>query len=284
MGKAVLALGAAIAVVFGAFVLAPAVVTQEPAPTPAPRVEPRMSWLAGRGAAIGVRVRDAESGGALIDDVDEDGPAGKAGVRDGDVVVEFDGERVRSARQFSRLVQETPEGRTVTATLVRDGSRRTVEITPAADWRVGHGGDVVLALPEIERHVERGLEALPRHFSFDFDWDGSPMIAMGRGRLGARLQSLTDQLAEYFGAKTGVLVSSVEADSAAAKAGLKAGDVITAINGRSVREPRDVTQEVRGAEPGTDVEIAVLRDRKALTLKAQVPERPSASRRVTRPA
>jgi S1-C subfamily serine protease len=80
-----------------------------------------------------------------------------------------------------------------------------------------------------------------------------------------------------------VLVSSVDADSPAAKAGLKAGDVITSVNGRTVNDTRDVTQEIRGADVGTDVELGVLRDRKSLTLKAQLPERRS-SRRYTRPA
>jgi serine protease Do len=79
-----------------------------------------------------------------------------------------------------------------------------------------------------------------------------------------------------------VLVSSVDPDSPAAKAGLKAGDVITSVNGRSVSEARDVTQELRNTEEGKEVELGVLRERKSLTLKAQVPER--RARRVTRPA
>ena len=71
--------------------------------------------------------------GVVVEDVSTDSPAEKAGIRKGDVVVEFDGERVRSVRQLTRLVQETPAGRTVTAILQRDGQRTTVSVTPRDD-------------------------------------------------------------------------------------------------------------------------------------------------------
>jgi serine protease Do len=294
MRKAVVTIVAAAAVVVTAFVLAPTVWTQARPEPPAPPSTPRMMWLDGRGSAIGVRIRDLEpdeatkaklpqAGGALIEDVDEGSPAAKAGLKTGDIVVEFDGERVRSARHFSRLVQETPDGRAVKATVVRDGSRQTVDVQPSTDARHTHR-DMIIDMPDIEREVERGLRALPRNFSFDFDWDAGGVAGFGRGRLGARLQPLTDQLAEYFGAKSGVLVSSVDDDSAAAKAGLKAGDVITSVNGRTVDDTRDVTEELREAEEGKEVEIGVLRDRKSLMLKAPIPERARPARRPTRPA
>jgi S1-C subfamily serine protease len=289
MRKAFVAGLGAVAVIVGAFVLAPTAWTQAPRQTAPPAAPsppgPRMMWLDGRGSSIGVRIQDADSGGVLIDDVEEESPADKAGLKRGDVVVEFDGERVRGARHFSRLVQETPGGRTVKATVMRDGSKQTFDITPSAGERVGSRRDRIIDIPEIERHVERSLEALPRNFSFDFDWDASPMIVGGARRpLGARLQPLTGQLAEYFGAKDGVLVSSVEEDSPAARAGLKAGDVITSVNGRPVNDPGDVSEEIREAEEAKEVEIGVVRDRKTLSLKAQVPERRSTTRRYTRPA
>ena len=294
MRKACVAGLSAVAVVVAGFVLAPTAWTQArpappaapaaPAPPSPPRSDARMMWLDGRGSAIGVRIQEADAGGVLIDEVEAESPAEKAGLKPGDVIVEFDGERVRSARHFSRLVQETPDGRTVKATIVRGDARQTLDITPTAGERFGRATDHIIALPDIEREIERGLETLPRNFSFDFEWDAAPMGAGAQGRLGARLQRLTGQLAEYFGAKEGVLVSSVDDDSPAAKAGLKAGDVITSINGRAVNDTRDVTQEIRSAEGGTDVEIGVMRERKPLTLKAQIPERRANTRRYTRPA
>src|SRR6185295_14711269 len=98
-----------------------------------------LSTLSGRGAEIGVSVRDVElaeadpqrpAAGVLVEDVRLDGPADKAGVKRSDVIVEFDGEHVRSARQFGRLVQETAPGRTVKAVVVRDGQRKELQITP----------------------------------------------------------------------------------------------------------------------------------------------------------
>ena len=90
--------------------------------------------LDGRGSQLGVMVSDvdatATTGGVQIDEVNDDSPAEKAGIKSGDVIVEYDGERVRSARQFTRLVQETPEGRTVKIGLLRDGKRQTVDATP----------------------------------------------------------------------------------------------------------------------------------------------------------
>ena len=283
MRKALVAGAVVVVVVAAAFAVAPVVRSQDRGDQPRDR---RVFMLDGRGSAIGVSVRDRENGdGVLIEDVESDSPAAKAGIRDGDVIVEFDGERVRSARQFARLVRETPDGRSVKATIVRDGSRQTVEVAPK---RESQTADFVMPeiAGDIERQVERSLRALPKNFAFDFNWDadGHPMDwARPQGRLGAQLTPLTDQLASYFGTKDGVLVSSVTADSAAAKAGLKAGDVITSINGRSVESPREVTQELRAADEGKEVEIGIVRDKKTMTLKAQAEPRRSTRPRYVRP-
>lgn len=238
----------------------------------------RMMMLDGRGSAIGVSVRDTEAG-VIVEDVDEDGPAAKAGIRNGDTIVEFDGERVRSVRQFSRLVRETPEGRSVKTTVLRSGARQTMDVTPDAR-AFGFSGDFVLPDIDIDlERAERAMRDLPRNFSFDFEM-GSP-ISSARSRLGLTLAPLTDQLATYFGAERGVLVSSVEADSPAAKAGIKAGDVMTTVNGRPVDDPHDVTGEIRELE-NESIEVGIVRDRKSQTLKIEVPERP-ARRRGARP-
>ena len=232
--------------------------------------------LDGRGAQLGVSVSDS-SGGVRVDEVREDSPAEKAGVREGDLVVEFDGERVRSARQLTRLVQETPDGRTVAMAVMRDGKRQTLQATPESrgDFTFNFDGN------EIRSEIERGLREFnlePREFDFRYD-DRGPrrfeyrlpdrvMPLMGsRGRLGVSVQSLTPDLEEYFGAKNGgVLVSSVAQDRPASRAGLKAGDVITSINGRAVRDSGDLMREL--ADATGDVTIVVLRDKQEMTLKA----------------
>lgn len=285
MRKAFVAGLAAVAVAGTALALAPSVLSQTRSPET--RRDHRVLTLDARGSAIGVSVRDLtldeaakaklDPPGVLIERVDQDGPASKAGLRAGDIVVEFDGERVRSARQFARLVQDTVDGRTVKATIIRDGGRQMVDVTPSRE--IGRWAGTLTELPyladDITREVERGMRSLPRDLAFDLKWDGEvPMARVWpRGRLGADLSPLTEQLAEYFGAKQGVLVSSVQSESVAAQAGLKAGDVITSINGRPVDTPRDVAEELREVNPGSEIEVGVLRDKKALTLKAQMPDR-----------
>src|SRR5689334_3671109 len=88
-----------------------------------------LTMLAGREAELGVRISDVTSGGVKIEGVDAGSAAEKAGLKNGDVILEFDGEHVRSARQLARLVRETPPGRTVKATISRDGRKQDVQIT-----------------------------------------------------------------------------------------------------------------------------------------------------------
>ena len=114
---------------------------------------------------------------------------------------------------------------------------------------------------------------LPRDFNFDFDVAEPWFSFYSPRRLGMTITPLSDQLAAYFGVKQGVLVSEVEAGSAADMAGLKAGDVITAVKGQAVSSSEDVLRELREAQSGTSVEIRVMRDRKELTVSAKMPER-----------
>ena len=128
-------------------------------PDPQPRPRPRVMMLDGRGAQIGVSVDDLNeqalkaaagaASGVIIEDVDQDSPASRSGLVQGDIITEVDGERVRSARQFSRLIQETPDGRSVKLSVVRDGKKQAIDVTPEAR---GFGfGD------QIAREIERGM-------------------------------------------------------------------------------------------------------------------------------
>jgi serine protease Do len=227
--------------------------------------------LSGRGAGIGVRISDRSEGGVLVDEVVADGPADKAGLKRSDVIVEFDGEHVRSARQFARLVQETPAGRSVKMTITRDGQRRDVQVTP--DERRGDvmvSGDFGGYMRDLGRDLGRLGDRLPP-FNFNFDFD-MPLVS-GR-RLGVTVEELTGQLADYFGAKDGVLITSVTDSSPAARAGLKAGDVITSINGARVGAREDLLRGLREAT-SEDVTIGIVRDKKesSVTAKIELPVR-----------
>jgi serine protease Do len=251
--------------------------------------------LDGRGSELGAMVSDVDvksaTPGVKVDEVHSDSPAEKAGLRAGDIVVDYDGERVRSARQFTRLVQETPEGRSVAIGIMRDGKKQTVKATPEAGrmtWNFGP--DVDRALREAERGMRNFHFEIPpdfHEFRFDDrDRDNReprrfeyrvpqefrvpvPGYGFGRGRLGVTVQSLTDELEEFFGAKNGgALVSSVSRDSAAAKAGIKAGDVIVSINGNAVSDSGDLMNALEDITG--EATIVVLRDKKEMTLKATI--------------
>jgi membrane-associated protease RseP (regulator of RpoE activity) len=257
----------------------------------------RVMMLDGRGGQLGVVVRDLDeaglkgaagaTSGVRIDDVDQGSPAAKAGLKEGDIVVDVDGEHVRSARQFSRLIQETPDGRSVNLGVIRDGKRQSISVTPEArSFAFGFDGgmldhDMGRELrdlgPRLRAEIEprlRELEPQLREFRFNgpmnFDFDMMPGMTSPRSRLGVQLNELTPQLAEYFGVKDGgVLVSSITKDSAAEKAGLKAGDVITAVNGGRVRHTDDVVDELRDAKEG-ELTIGIVRDKKESTVKATI--------------
>jgi serine protease Do len=235
---------------------------------------PGFLTLQGPGSAIGVTVRettdeDAKTAklagpeGVVIESVRAGSPAEKAGFRTGDIVVEFDRERVRSVQHFTRVVRETPPRRTVSAVIVRGTGRQTLEVVPDTT------GDFTTDLRNGPRlRLRNDL----RDFNFNFNVDQLRRRGVfGRPALGVTVTPLSSQLAEYFGVKDGALVSAVESGSPAADAGIKAGDVITAINGRSVTTAADVTTALRQAEAGGSVDVSVTRDKKALTLKATIP-------------
>ena len=246
------------------------------------------------GSRIGVSIRDVEagdakaakgvSGGVVVEDVTAEGPAEKAGIRKGDVIVEFDGERVRSARQLTRLVQETPAGRAVQVALLRDGQRTTVTVTP--DEGRGFSFERFSELQDLARDLPSRIAprppappAAPVPPSPPFVWKFDNLL--GRSSfLGITVDTLSPQLAEYFGTKQGVLVSSVADNSAAAKAGIRAGDVITSVNGSTVDAPADVRRAVQALRDGEEFTVVVTRDKKSVTLKgkAERPERRRTSR------
>ena len=254
----------------------------------------QLAVLAGRGAQLGVSVRDLDAGqaksrsGVVVEDVREDSAASKAGIRKGDLITGFDGERVRGVRHLTRLVAETPDGRTVTASLERDGKRVDVSVTPESGSRASFDGDFDVLVPPMQfEHVpgmefeplpemEKGRRWAPKVPEGTWSFERRPgdvwAFRTEKGRLGVRIQSLDGQLGEYFGTKSGVLVNAVDADSPAARSGLKAGDVVTAINGTAVAEPSELVAAVRAAENGTTLTVDYVRDRKAATAQVTLPK------------
>jgi serine protease Do len=239
------------------------------------------------GGRLGVTVRevnddDVKKGGlgtargVVVEQVSEESAAEEAGFKSGDVVVEFDGERVRSVQQFTRLVRETPAGRSVQAVVLREGQKSTLTVKPRDSWAgfsnlLRYDSPSRIEVPRPPR-PPRVVTPAPAPVPFAFSLRSGTT-------LGVTVSDMSDQLAEYFGAKEGALVTSVTEDSAAAKAGVKAGDVITSINGQEVKVPGDVRRATQRLESGAEFTIDVLRDKKKVTLKGKTEAR-QAGRRI----
>jgi serine protease Do len=268
------------------------------------RVEKRVV-VAHAGGRLGVRLSEVQKDdvarlklsderGALVQGVVEGSAAEKAGIKEGDVILRYQGEAVLSAAQLARMVRETPVGRTVSVEVSRAGVPQKLSATLAEgrDRVRIFDNDVEVPMPPMPPMA--GMAPLPEMpempdmpeppempappRAFRWDNDGGPhnflFRELGRGprKLGLQYQEIDGQLAEYFklAGERGVLVTSVDADGPAGKAGLKAGDVILKFDGKAVKAGEDLRDEVRRAEAGKEVTVTVQRDGRAVDVKVQL--------------
>lgn len=198
--------------------------------------------------------------GVLITEVVEDSPAEKAGLRQGDVILEFDDADARSLRGLTRRVRRTDAGETVTVRVLRKGEEKTfqVELGEAESRR----GDVWFFGDDGDRRFEVAPDS-----DFRMHWQGSD-----RARLGVRIESLDEKLGRYFGTDEGVLVLGVEEDGAAEDAGLEPGDVIVALDGETIADTDDLRDELEDFEPGDEVELEILRERETRRVTVELEE------------
>jgi len=194
-----------------------------------------------------------EERGVEIKVVEPDSPAAKAGLKRDDVILEFNGQRVEGAQQFTRMVAETPAGRKVTLGIMRGGSSLTV--TAALQPRGGfhfitNDNDIELPpMPPMPPSIQ--MPDLPH-----------ANLSWRTGRIGIESEELNSQLAEYFGVAQGVLVRMVSRDSPAARAGLKAGDVIVKADGKPVTATREISSLLKDRK---SIALAIVRNHKDLS-------------------
>jgi serine protease Do len=282
---------AASALVAGLVLASGAGAQERPQPQPGGPNREAGAWLSAFGSSIGASVRDASTaeiaaagvsqpGGAFIIQVTAGQPAAQAGLMAGDLVTEFDGERVRSAQHLARLVRESAAGRAARVSFVREKAGRTVDVTPAdATTTMGD-------FSEVGRQLERAARDLSSHLSrprLEIDPEGlrRSIQLSERRRFGAELMPLSSQLAAYFGVKEGLLVASVQEDSSASRAGVRAGDVVLTVNSRPMHEVDDFVNEIARSESA--LTLTVMRDKKEVTLKATLPDRVNRVRARGRP-
>jgi len=207
-----------------------------------------------------------EEKGVEVTMVDQDAPAGKAGIKEHDVILTMNGSSIESGAQLRRMIHEMPPGRVVSFGLSRDGQPMTVKVQLADKHSefAFHGpksGDVHINMPEI--HIP------------DIDIPSINMVVVTQSeRSGLMVENITQQLGEFFGVKNGngVLVRSVEKGSRAEKAGIRAGDVIVKVNDQPVHDTSDFTHAVRSRN-GNSVSVGVMREKKEQNLTLTLPDR-----------
>jgi serine protease Do len=234
------------------------------------------------GSYLGVGVVDVDSErakalklkedrGVEVSSVTEGGPADKAGIKQGDVVLEYNGQPVEGMTQFQRLVHETPAGRQVKVEVWRNGAALT--LTATVETRKGFS----LESPEMDINIFGNpptfdMGSMPAVHPFDMS---NFVNIMPSRRLGIEGEGLGEepQFAEFLGVKEGVLVKSVVKNSAAEKAGIKAGDVITRIGDTKVNNSHDITGTLRANHQNQTFTVTVVRNKKEMQITVTIEDR-----------
>jgi serine protease Do len=202
-----------------------------------------------------------EEYGVEVTRIEDDSPAAKAGLKVGDVVLQYNGERVEGTEEFMRLVRETPAGREVRLLVSRNGAPQTVMVKTGTrkGWTMRSGEAFRVEVPNIEFRMPEMPPAL---------------LSLTGPRLGIDGHAVSGQLADYFGVKQGVLVSAVHKGSAAERAGIRAGDVVVRVDERSVADHRDIRTALRSAASASkrSVPVVVSRDKREVTLTVTIDE------------
>jgi serine protease Do len=214
-----------------------------------------------------------EERGVEITMVDQDAPAGKAGLKERDVILTVNGTEVESVEQLRRMIHEIPPGRMVMLSISRDGQPVTIKAQLASrksGFALANDGKAFkFAMPTMP--AMPAIPALP-----DMDIPVSVVVVHSSARSGLMVENLTPQLADFFGAKQGkgILVRSVDKGSRAEKAGFRAGDVIVRVDGESIDDTSDFTHALHNRKDNKDntVSIGIVRDKKEQTVTLTLPE------------
>jgi membrane-associated protease RseP (regulator of RpoE activity) len=206
-----------------------------------------------------------EEKGVEVTMVDQDAPAGKAGIKEHDVILSMNGTSIESQVQLKRMIRETPPGRVVTFGISRDGQPMTIKVQLADRrkqyaWEGPKMKDFHVEIPSISINPDIEIPQI------------NVVVVRSSARSGLMVENITPQLGEFFGVKdgNGVLVRAVEKGSRGEKAGFRAGDIIVKINDKPVHDTGDFTDVMHSRDTGT-VSVGVIRDKKEQNLNLELP-------------
>jgi len=222
--------------------------------------------------------------GVAVEKVVENSPAAQAGLQAGDVIIRFEGEEIESVRKLSRLIAEVAPDHQVKLTILRNGSEQEITATMGKrEVPAMFNGNFKMEMPNLQNLPKMPemprmpdmsklpqVQALPNgQGGFIWKGDGETGFFFGANRqIGIGVSSLTKQLGEYFGAPDGkgLLINNVRENSPAAKAGLKAGDIIVEADGKEIKNNTDLIRTLNEKKEG-DVQLTIIRDRNRQTVQ-----------------
>ena len=232
----------------------------------------------GGGSYLGVQTQDVtsdrvgqlhlkEERGVEVTTVDQDAPASKAGLKEHDVIISVNDQKVESVEQLKRIIREIPAGRTVAIGISRDGQPMTLKAQLAERSKIEFNFNMPPVPP-----INIPAIHIPQINMPDMDF-GPIVVIHSFARSGLMVENLTSQLGDFFGVKngSGVLIRSVEKGSRGDQAGFRAGDVIIKINGSGVNDCSDFSRLLR-KRTDNKAAVTVMRDRKEQTLTLSLPE------------
>jgi serine protease Do len=221
---------------------------------------------------LGVRIWANEEDQVEIIEVDKDSPAEIADLKEGDVVIQFDGDEVVDTELLAKMIRMKKPGETVTVKIEREGKTQDVQVKLGEMTEEGVWSDFESKFPTLFAPSKTKIAPWPpmverRPDVFRFGFEQRKFIGVG-------VQELNPELSEFFGIDkgTGILISSVDKDGPAAKAGLKVGDVIIAADGEKMERSQDLVGLIQDKEKGDKITIEYLRNRKKGTVEVEVEE------------
>lgn len=196
--------------------------------------------------------------GAEITVLDHDAPAGKVGLKLHDVILEVNSQPIDNAEQVKQILHETPPGRKLQLVVSRDGVQEKVTVQLADRRKVQEEarerlGSVGVSAGGGNAFVSDGAD-LPASGNFHASIFGPSL------HVGAMIEPLTAQMADFLGVSGGVMIKNVARKSAADAAGLRAHDVVLEVGGEPVVTSSDWERLIRSSE-GKPVQVEILRDR-----------------------